>query len=520
MDGQLLAQSLVSLKGTDLRMVYALLFKTNIGQLLLSKTKDLFSKEDQDHFMRHLEAEVKQLENTEDRELQVNLFLEITRLLKLRGTKYSLRQEIEDQCDLIVHHVYEQFKKQDKPFSAYIENEMHGTKLQQMIQFQMGKMFSELDGSFKDFTIEDQTKFASQVNEYIQSLPADKQAKIKDKLGIDDLTDEMIRKAIAASGTSLVFAIIVEVSGFAFYTTATSLVASFAGLFGLTLPFGFYTGLTSTVAVLANPVFLIPALLGGGFLLVKHQNHVLKKKLLPIIIMQIALPFMSQGGDMVPFEPFIDEWERRYGIYASLLVDLENLESAQKESRDNIQHHKILIQSYATQTTNCFAKIKEEKQKIHSSLRYTNLENLQISASFSAHRFEYRKTVKSIAKLKEDKETMPVGTGFLGKLGNKLSKISAGMDIKEQEKKLDQILHMMVDDILRSDSPYKKSEREGIQALEQKIESLKKSKEIEENGKQQEERKLKDLNDKHSRCQEKIAKLEKENYGLADLQTK
>lgn len=76
----------------------------------------------------------------------------------------------------------------------------------------------------------------------------------------------MVRKAIATSGTSIVFAIIVEVSGFAFYTTATSLVATFAGLFGLTLPFGFYTGLTSTIEVLANPLFIIPLLLGGGIL--------------------------------------------------------------------------------------------------------------------------------------------------------------------------------------------------------------------------------------------------------------
>ena len=94
------------------------------------------------------------------------------------------------------------------------------------------------------------------------------------------------------------------VSGFAFYTTATSLVASFAGLFGLTLPFGFYTGLTSTIAILASPLFLLPFLLGGGIWLTQHQNKSLKKKLLPIVLMQITLPYMSKGSGSIQFDSF------------------------------------------------------------------------------------------------------------------------------------------------------------------------------------------------------------------------
>ena len=66
MDGRILANSIVSLKGTDLRMVYALLCRKNLGQLLSSKTKGLFSKEGQDHFTKFLEDEVKKVENKEE----------------------------------------------------------------------------------------------------------------------------------------------------------------------------------------------------------------------------------------------------------------------------------------------------------------------------------------------------------------------------------------------------------------------------------------------------------------------
>ena len=405
MDGAILANSLVSLKGTDLRMVYALLCKTNIVDLLSSKTKDVFSKEDGDHFTKHLEAEVRKLEHTDDQVIQVDLFLEITRLLKLRGMKYTLEQEIFDQFTNIVRDVYQQYKKQDKPFRAFTENQTNSTMLQQMIQFQMSKVFSELDDSFNDFTIEDQTKFASQVNDYIHSLPEEKQQKIKDKLGLNDLSDEMVRKTIAASGTSIVFAIIVEVSGFAFYTTATSLVASFAGLFGLTLPFGFYTGLTSTVAVLANPLFIIPMLLGGGYLLFNHQNKSLKTKLLPIIIMQIALPYMSKGGENVSFDSFIQEWEGRYVNDVELREELAKVAAEQDLVRKQISECEKRINDLSAKIFAEENVLVSERRKIKSALKYADLDQLEVNESFLKRKRLYQNTLEQISLYQRKQES-------------------------------------------------------------------------------------------------------------------
>lgn len=211
------------------------------------------------------------------------------------------------------------FFKQDKQFQYFAENETGTSKLQQIIKYQMNKLFQELNHRFNDFSIDGQTKFIAQVNEYIQSLPEEKQSKIKEKLGIDDLTDEVIRKVMVTSGVSFLFAGIVEVSGFAFYTAATSLLASAASLLNITLSFGVYTKLTSTIAILSNPMFFIPLLLGGGALLVNFENKSLKKKLLPIIIMQITLPYMSGKTEEASFERFIQEWNRRYGEYCRSL---------------------------------------------------------------------------------------------------------------------------------------------------------------------------------------------------------
>ena len=247
----------------------------------------------------------------------------------------------------------------------------------------MSKIFEEIDNSFKEFTILDQTKFAVQVNEYIHNLSKEKQKKIKEKLGVSDLTDEVMRKAIATSGTSIVFAVIVEVSGFGFYTTATTLMASFAGLFGITLPFGFYTGLTSTIAVLANPIFIIPFLLGGGALLVNQHNKSLRNKLSPIIVMQIVLPYMSNGSELVDFQAFIKEWVNRYEDYKNLNKELENIECSQEHTRNQLSNTDRLIKGYTVHIEMIENELLNQKEYIKSDLKNTPFNEEILSSSFA-----------------------------------------------------------------------------------------------------------------------------------------
>ena len=60
MNGRVFAHALLQTTGEELRMVYALLFKTNIVGMMTAKTKDFFSK-DTDHFNESLKDEVKKL---------------------------------------------------------------------------------------------------------------------------------------------------------------------------------------------------------------------------------------------------------------------------------------------------------------------------------------------------------------------------------------------------------------------------------------------------------------------------
>lgn len=517
MDGQLLSAGLVSLKGDDLRMVYALLCRTNIGHLLAAKTKDVLKKEEQDHFSKRLEEEVMKLRYERDVDLQLELFFEMSRLLKMPPSKCTLAKELEDQCEKIVTDVYALYKKQDKQFLQFAESHVDQTMLAQMIQFQMNKMFQELDGSFQSFSLDDQERFVAEVNAYIRRLPKEKQELIKSKLGLEDLSNDLMRKALATSGTSIVFAIIVEVSGFAFYTTATSLLATFAGLFGLTLPFGVYTGLTSFIAVAANPLFILPLLLGGGALLVNQQNKSLKKKLLPIILMQIALPHMSEAKDDIKVEPFLEEWRIRFEKYQQLLFDINGLKKEESVLLSKIAAKENFMKETQKRIATKQKDIEKIEEAILQALKNHDLDLLEIDAQFANYRMFYKATLRKINELNRSKKQSDAGTGFFKRIGNSLSNAVTILDIKDEEKKLNTQLQNMVQRLVHSHSPFQQKEREERNLLMKKIDELKMIEFREYTAKLALQRELADCREIQVGTREKMTICEKENYGFEQL---
>lgn len=428
MDGQILLNSLMSLKGTDLKLVYALLVKTSIGNLLSSKTKGLFSKDEHNYFMKHLEEQVKNLEHIEDHVLQVNLFLEITKCLQLRGTNYLLAKEIEGQCAVIVNEVYEQYKNQDKQFYSFVKGNESSSKLQQMIEFQMSKLGNKLDGSFQHFS-----------------------------------------------------------------------------------------GVTSPIAVLANPSFISPLLLGGGVAPINYQNKSLKKKLLPIILMQITIPFMSKGNEEVDYAPFISEWERRYNEYYSVLHEIEKIEYEKQVASSQIDGYNIQINEYNSKIASKEAEIRTRKQQIKSDLKFADLDALEISVSFARYRRRYQHVITKIKELKGAKDNVPTGSGFFKQIGSKIKGLSTSLDIREEEKKIDKMLDKMVIEVLLSTSAYQKNEREQILALGEDVKWLKNEKSKIVHEKQDQKQIFNSLKVNQRSNTQQLKQMERENHGLAHL---
>lgn len=97
-----------------------------------------------------------------------------------------------------------------------------------------------------------------QRTELLGNIESSSKSTIANKAGIAAMSGGA---AIAALGTTVAF------TGFAFYTTMSTVIATVAGWVGATLPFAAYTGASTTVAVFAGPVGWCIAgagLLGGA----------------------------------------------------------------------------------------------------------------------------------------------------------------------------------------------------------------------------------------------------------------
>ncbi|MGQ4667515.1 hypothetical protein ACUIJN_17035 [Metabacillus halosaccharovorans] len=90
-------------------------------------------------------------------------------------------------------------------------------------------------------------------------------------------------------------------------------------------------------------------------------------------------------------------------------------------------------------------------------------------------------------------------------------------DIKSEEKNIDKYLYLMVEDVLKSTSPFKQIERERIQASTINLRELRQSKNEKMTYKSNLESLLKQVNQNQSSIRQDIKAMEKQNYGLEHL---
>jgi len=106
-----------------------------------------------------------------------------------------------------------------------------------------------------------ENKFAQMWNR----LTPQQRTDLLSKMRVNGWSDNQKAAVAAGSGAAAVTALSATVafSGFAFYTTMSTAIATSAGLLGVTLPFSVYTGAASTVAALSGPIGWSIALVAG-----------------------------------------------------------------------------------------------------------------------------------------------------------------------------------------------------------------------------------------------------------------
>jgi hypothetical protein len=297
-----MAESLLIMESNSLKFNYALLHDSNIMKMLIPFAKEKISSSNNSEIMEMVKKESFKYRYTPDNHIRRNMIKELAELYGIPNRKLGTKQDTVEQCDRIINAMYEQMKKDNKKFLSFSMNQEQATKLEEITKFQM---FSLIDSiSDRKMTATQMKEMGDSLEDFLTDLPEHQQKQIAEKLGVTEITSKSVQKLIATNGTAAVFAIIVQVAGFAFYTTLTSVVVGIFGLVGITLPFAVYVTLTSAVAVIANPLFMVPALILGGGGLLRWQNKKMKKAIAPIIMMQI----MVSDQNIIPeWETFLDE---------------------------------------------------------------------------------------------------------------------------------------------------------------------------------------------------------------------
>ncbi len=287
-DGRIFADSIFALPKENLCACLALLQELTLYELLSSRARDLWTREP-GAFARKLNESAKPLAGLSPGELALRIFGITNEILGLDPRHYAGRRDFADNAGDIIGRCLDVLRKTEKDFG--------GNDLQAMVRFHFQRMLGEVEQKFDNLRPEQQTRIVEGIRKLIEALPLEQQEKLRTELKADELSDAVLRQALTTGAIALAFSSAVSSFHFAFYTGAVSLLHGLAGLVGLTLPFGFYVGLTSTIAVLSSPLFLLPLLGGSGAWLYTKNNSAMRQRLVPLVVTQMVAAHLGTAEE-------------------------------------------------------------------------------------------------------------------------------------------------------------------------------------------------------------------------------
>jgi len=164
----------------------------------------------------------------------------------------------------------------------------------------MVEQFKDLDNSKQKKVLEDM------VNK-LNNLSPDELKKFKDKMNIDEVTNDSVKKILLGGGIYSMFAGAVGVVGFPAYLFLTSFIGSISSIIGITLPFGVYTGATSVMAFLSS--WFLPIILAGGWFFSNKYTKKLRKVF--AVASMVSISFQAYKDlDLNTAKNFVEEYNK------------------------------------------------------------------------------------------------------------------------------------------------------------------------------------------------------------------
>ena len=215
--------------------------------------------------------------------LHASLYKRLTELFDIECDKISSQKELDEyflklENEAISFQREFSFKEEKmKPF--------YGNSFYELRIYFLDVMVKQ----FKGLENEKQEKILRDMVDKLHTLSAEELENFKEKMNINEVTNESVRKILLGSGIYSLFAGTVSIVGFPAYLFLTSFIGGTSSFIGITLPFGIYTGATSTMAFLT--AWFVPILLVGGIFFERKYTNKLRK--IFAVGMMVSISFQS-----------------------------------------------------------------------------------------------------------------------------------------------------------------------------------------------------------------------------------
>lgn len=233
--------------------------------------------------------------------LQKLLFKRFNEVFEIKEDRILSQRQLDDisyELEIKALNFQKKFSNEEDKLKTFTGNTF--VDLRKYFLETMVEQFKDLDSSKQQQVLE------NMVNK-LNDLSPQELKEFKDKMNIDEVTNESVKKILLGSGIYSMFAGAVGVVGFPAYLFLTSFIGGISSLIGITLPFGFYTGATSVMAFLSS--WFLPLLLAGGFLFSRKYTKKLRKVF--AVASMVSISFQAYKDlDLNTVKNFIDKYNK------------------------------------------------------------------------------------------------------------------------------------------------------------------------------------------------------------------
>ena len=300
------ARGLVGETAESIAYQLALWEQLTLSRVLHSKFRSLFRRGRSSAYSEMaaaIDPWAREIASLPPQEIRAALLEVLAKHFRITLPRLITRMELDEVCTEISMGAVEALRRTNKKFQ--------GSSINDMVVFSVDKMFDDLRRRLRSMPQEEQDAAVQNLVESIRAMPTDQRQAVLKELGATEVVAAVVRKAALAGTLGPAFVVAVNIAGFSAYTFATQVVASIVGVVGLTLPFGFYTTLTSFMAIFANPFLMVPML--GAFLLWQkwRGDRKFRDSLAASIVVGLIVSSDNKPGAVLDPEPLLVELRRR-----------------------------------------------------------------------------------------------------------------------------------------------------------------------------------------------------------------